>query len=126
MKTRFEREISGELGEFWKKDATKRVQKVQDDFNAGNITVDEQGVLRNCIGRVAVTEVREMCKYLGIKFDEEETKIADEYETRQSIAEYKARQRNRKMSEEELAEMRAAFGAGAVVVDVLTGKRIVL
>lgn len=44
----------------------------------------------------------------------------------QAIAAYKAARMEHDYSEEELFEMRAAFGEGAEVVDVLTGHRIKL
>lgn len=122
--TRFEKEVSGMLGEFWVKEAKKELEKIQAEFNRGEITVDEKGILRNCIGRVAVEEVQEKCKYLGIKFDAKATETAREYEAAQAIAEYKAAQKNRKRSEEELAEMRATFGAGSTIVDIITGEKI--
>lgn len=43
-----------------------------------------------------------------------------------SLADYRARMANHVYSEEELFEMRAAFGAGAEVVNVLTGRKIKL
>ena len=124
--TRFQQEISGMLGEYWLNSAKKELESVQSEFNAGKITVDANGVLRNCIGRVAVKEVCEKCKYIGIAFDEEETETAREYEMKAATAEYKASQKNRKISEEELYEMRAAFGEGATIIDVITGRKIKL
>ena len=121
--TRFQKEISGMLGEGWIKSAKKELEKVQAEFNQGKITVDPNGVLRNCIGRVAVEEVCEKCEYLGIDFDEEETEVAREYETRAAIERYKASQKNCKHSNEKLNEMRANFGKNAVVIDVITGKK---
>ena len=122
--TRFQMEISGALGQFWIESAKKELAKVQEQFNKGEITVDADGVLRNKIGRVAVPEICEKCEYLGIEFDAEETEIAREYACKESIARYKAAQKNRKPSEEELYEMRAAFGTGKTIVDVITGKTI--
>ena len=124
MMTRFEKEISGMLGEYWLNSAKKELEEVQKEFNKGEITVDANGVLRNRIGRVAVKEVCEKCKYIGIVFDEEETKRAREYATREVIEQYKAQQRNHKPTEEELYEMKAAFGEGTIVVDVITGRKI--
>ena len=42
------------------------------------------------------------------------------------LTEYRASQENHVPSEEELFEMRAAHGPGAVVVNVITGKKIKL
>ena len=86
--TRFQRELSGELGEFWKKEAEKQLGIATDKVNA------------------------------------EATRAARETENATFLAEYRAR-RNAP-SAEELAEMRATFGAGATVVDALTGEKIIL
>lgn len=50
-----------------------------------------------------------------------EQRAAYERETAATLAQYRARQS--KASPEEVAEMRAAFGPGTEVVDVLTGRR---
>lgn len=47
-------------------------------------------------------------------------------DTAKSIEEYKKRMENYVYSDEELFEMRAAFGEGAEVVNVITGKKIKL
>ncbi len=60
---------------------------------------------------VVTAEELETCKRIRTKEDAA------------SIARYRRRQRNRKPSGEELYEMRAAFGEGATVVDVFSGRR---
>jgi hypothetical protein len=47
-------------------------------------------------------------------------------QTQKILADYRSRMKDYKPSPEHLAEMRAAFGAGKVVVDVITGRRIKL
>lgn len=56
-------------------------------------------------------------------FSVEATRIKREKQNDEFIAEYR---KNHKTSEEEKAEMRASFGTGVVVVDILTGERIKL
>lgn len=48
--TRFQKELSGELGAYWEKEAQKELERVKADLQAGKITI-ENGVARNCIGR---------------------------------------------------------------------------
>lgn len=48
---------------------------------------------------------------------------AREADAAKFIAEYKKRRANHKPSAEEMFEMRAAFGPGQTVVDVITGKK---
>ena len=55
--TRFEQELSGNLGAYWKASAEKELERVRADFEAGKITVDENGVARNCIGRILMDDI---------------------------------------------------------------------
>ena len=43
--TRFQRELNGELGAYWKKEAEKELERVKTDLQAGKITIDENGVV---------------------------------------------------------------------------------
>lgn len=106
--TRFQRELSGKLGEFWKKDAERQLDKVLAELAEGKITIDAEGIARNCIGRVLMDDLLEQLSMVTNRVNVEATRAAREAE------------------DEELAEMRAAFGAGATVVDVLTGEKIAL
>ena len=122
--TRFQRELSGELGEFWKKEAEKQLDKVRAELAEGKISIDAEGVARNCIGRVLMDDLLEQLGMVTDKVNAEATRAARETENAAFLAEYRAR-RNAP-SAEELAEMRATFGAGATVVDALTGEKIIL
>lgn len=122
--TRFQRELSGELGEFWKKHAEEELEKVRAELAEGKITIDAEGVARNCIGRVLMDDLLEQLCMVTDRVNVETTRTARDAEVKADIEEY--RRTRRPPSAEELAEMRAAFGAGAVVVDVLTGEKIKL
>lgn len=119
--TRFERELSGELGAFWKKNAEQELAKVKADLEAGKITIDENGVARNCIGRALMDDMLEKVEHLTDKADREATRAARTEENEKALEEYRRNQR--KATAEELAEMRAAFGEGETVVDIITGRR---
>ncbi|HEL1285424.1 TPA: hypothetical protein TVQ88_001137 [Streptococcus equi subsp. zooepidemicus] len=122
--TRFERELSGALGAYWKNSAEKELEEIRKDLAEGKITIDENGVARNCIGRVLMSDMLEKLTYVTDEVDEEATKGARDEEVTRSLAEYR---RNAKpASEEELSEMRAAFGEGQTIVNILTGERITL
>lgn len=128
--TRLQRELNGELGSYWKKDAEERVARVAREFEEGKITVDEEYVLRNCIGRVVTSEIQELV-FVGVEFKMDEyeliydrTNDARVEETRKAIEVYKASRKD--YSEEEMFEMRAAFGKGTKVVNILTGKEVIL
>ena len=122
--TRFEKELSGALGAYWKNSAEKELEEIRKDLAEGKINIDENGVARNCIGRVLMSDMLEKLTYVTDKVDEEATKAARDEEVTRSLAEYR---RNAKpASEEEISEMRAAFGEGQTIVNILTGERITL
>ena len=122
--TRFERELSGALGAYWKNSAEKELEEIRKDLAEGKITIDENGVARNCIGRVLMSDMLEKLTYVTDEVDEEATKAARDEEVTRSLAEY--RRKAKPASEEELSEMRAAFGEGQTIVNILTGERITL
>ena len=69
--TRFEREISGSLGEFWKKNAEEEVRKAvaQADTQA---TADADGAIKwNSNGRYLMDDFCEKLEYAGYAFDRE-------------------------------------------------------
>lgn len=118
--TRFEREISGSLGEFWKKNAQKELDKIRSELERGEITIDENGIARNCIGRVLMSDLLEKLTYITDKVSVEATTKARELEVAEELAEY--RRNAHPYSQEQLEEMRAAFGSNTTVVNVLTGE----
>ena len=118
--TRFEREISGSLGEFWKKNAQKELDQLRSELERGEITIDRNGVARNCIGRVLMSDLLEKLTYITDKVSIEATTEARELEVAAELAEY--RRNAHPYSQEQLAEMRAAFGSGTTVVNVFTGE----
>lgn len=118
--TRFEKELSGALGAYWKKEAQKELERIKADFLTGKITIDESGVARNCIGRVLMSDMLEKLAMVTDRVSIEATTRAREQEVAESLAEY--RKNARPVTEEERMEMRAAFGEGTTVVNVLTGE----
>lgn len=118
--TRFEREISGSMGEFWKKNAQKELDQIRSELERGEITIDENGIARNCIGRVLMSDLLEKLTYITDKVSVEATTKARELEVAEELAEY--RRNAHPYSQEQLEEMRAAFGSNTTVVNVLTGE----
>ena len=121
-KTRFEKEISGELGEYWQQSARKEINDLMDRVNE-DIIFEKDGAIRWKTGNYVPKDVCEKLKYGGLKFNESATAKKRERQVHQQIEEYKRTQANRKLSDEELYEMRSAFGEGTEVVDVITGKK---
>ena len=122
--TRFEKELSGALGAYWKKEAKKELERVKKDLDEGKITIDENGIARNCIGRTLHDDMLEKVAMISDKVNIEATRVARDEETANVIEAYKASYTG--PSEEDLFEMRAAFGTGTTVVDIFTGKKIKL
>lgn len=122
--TRFEREISGSLGAFWKKNAEEEVKKAVAQAEK-DATVEADGAIKwNSNGRYLMDDFCEKLEYAGFDFSREATAKKRDAQNEESLAEYR---RNYKgLSAEELAEARAAFGEGTTVVNVLTGDKTVL
>ena len=123
--TRFERELSGALGAYWKSSAEKEIRKMEERQMNGEIFFGADGVVRwTSNNRVMPKDCREILAHSAYRdlFDEEASRAAEEVETAAFLEGY--RRSYKGPSEEEKAEMRAAFGTGSTVVDVITGKRI--
>ena len=136
---RFKAEISGEIdrafaerkGEpnnhFWQRHAEAEVKWVLDKYENGELLIDENGVATWKSNNNALPkECAYKGKYGGLPINLELTAELEERQTRESINAYRERMKNHKYTEEELWEMRAAFGEGTTVVDALTGRRIQL
>ena len=122
--TRFEKELSGALGEYWKKEAEKELSSIRKDIEEGRITIDEIGVARNCVGRALHNDMLEKVMMVSYRVNGEATRKECEKEALAAIEAYRANYTG--PSEEELFEMRAAYGRGTTVVDVITGRKIKL
>lgn len=122
--TRFMEELNGLRGDFWKKEAEKELAKVKAEFEAGKITIDEEGIARNCIGRILMADMLEKLALVTDKVDIFATTKARDEQVHKELEEYRATKRS--YTEEELNEMRAAFGKGTTVRDIITGEEITL
>ena len=123
--TRFERELSGALGAYWKSSAEKEIRKMEERQMNGEIFFGADGVVRwTSNNRVMPKDCREILSHTAYRdlFSAEASRAAEDAETAAFLESY--RKNYTGPSEEEKAEMRAAFGTGSTVVDVITGKRI--
>lgn len=122
--TRFERDLRGDFGSYWAEQAQKELEKIKAELASGKITIDANGIARNCIGRVLMEDMQEKVAMVSDKINVQATQEAYETETHAAIEKYRAQKRE--ISPDELYEMRAAFGSGTTVVDFLTGETIQL
>ena len=126
--TRFQRELNGELGAYWKREAEKELERVKTDLQAGKITIDENGVARNCIGRVLMSDMLEKLAMVTDKVSMEATTVARDkaditLPDNVELLGYSFTSGDlTPATEEERMEMQAAFGKGTTVVNVLTGE----
>lgn len=122
--TRFGQEISGALGDYWKKEAEREVQRAVAEADR-NAIVEESGAIRwKSNGSYLMDDFCEKLEYAGYLFSREATRNARQIQVKKELEEY--RRNWTEPSAEEKEEMRAAFGAGTTVVDVLSGRKIQL
>ena len=122
--TRFQKEISGQLGAYWQQSAEKEVQAAVKHATE-EATVDENGAIAwKSSGNYLPDDYCEKLEVAGFPFSREATGAAREAQVEVELAEY--RKNYRGPSEEDMREMRRTFGEGATVVNVITGDRIQL
>lgn len=120
--TRFAKEISGRLGEYWKAEAQKELVRIQKEIDNGEITFDEYGVARNSIGRVIMSDLAEKIAYITDKINLVNTERARNKEVEEELKEY-----NFIVTDKTKYEMKAAFGnTEKYVVNIVTGEKIYL
>ena len=119
MMTRFAREWNGELGAFWQKNAHEEAARLL--AQRDNIEVEEDGAAKwKSSGNYLPADVVEKLTFAGADFfSAEATAKKREAQRAEFLANYR-----HEVTEEERSEMRAAFGPGATVVDIISGKRI--
>jgi hypothetical protein len=118
--------MDGEEGEVWRRNAEIAMMAAKDMFE-NDARVDENGaVCWKSNGHYIMDDMIEKMEAAGCQFNAEATRKARDEQNAKFAAEYIKRQANRQPSAEEMSEMRAAFGAGAVVVDVISGRKIQL
>lgn len=124
--TRFQMEISGILGDWWKKNAETEVAEALEDV-AKNAVVEEDGAIRwISSGNYIPDDFCEKLEYGGYNFSREATRIKKDIQQSKFAEEYRKSMENHVYTDEELYEMKSAFGEGACVVDIITGKKIYL
>ena len=123
--TRFERELNGSLGSYWAENAKKEIRKMEERQINGEIFFGADGVVRwTSNNRVMPKDCREILSHTAYRdlFSEEASRAAEDAETAAFLENY--RRNCKEPGKEEMAEMRAAFGEGTTVVDIITGERI--
>lgn len=117
----FANEWNGLLGDFWYRNATEEVNRLYNKKD--DMIIEEDGAVRwKSNGNYLPDDCMEKLEYapydLSSKISREATKIKREKQTQEFLKEYRKEMENHKYTQEELGEMRNAFGAGATVVNV--------
>lgn len=97
---------------------------IEDFDNPEKVRIEDgvpHWVSNNC---VPPADVLALWEHAGLAFDHKKSIQARDAETTSFLNEYRKREMNREHSPEEIAEMRAAFGEGYTVVNVITGQTI--
>lgn len=119
MKSRFFKEISGELGNFWKKSAEKELDELKEELNKGEITIDENGIARNYIGNVVMDDLAEKISFISNKINLNNTRQARKIEVFRELKNY-----HPTYTVEDLIEIKNVFGENTKVIDIINGKQI--
>ena len=120
--TRFARELSGDLGNYWRESALKEIAKLQEQADNGEIGTTETGAaFWKSSGNFLPADCAEKLAYTDFTFSEKVTAEARDAQNAAFLENY--RRSVRTITAEDRMEMEAAFGKGATVVNVLTGKR---
>lgn len=123
--TRFQMELSGQLGDYWKRNAEEEIAWMQERVDNGDVLIDE-----NCAaywkssGNYIPEDCVEKLELTGFFFDADATNKAREQQDAEFLKEYCLQKHE--PTEEELCEIRAAFGAGATIVNVISGDTYVV
>lgn len=103
--------------------AKETIAHVKSDMAHGDIIIDSEGVVRNCIGRCLMDDLLAVAVYVNSSVSVENTQRARSIEDEAFLSEYRKTRATKGYSDEEKAEMANTFG-NSTVVDVITGRRI--
>lgn len=117
------KDLSRDESDHRNKWAKENIAHVKADMARGDITVDIEGVVRNCIGRCLMDDLLAVAVYIDPSISVENTQRSRDIETQHELDEYVRYRQMHGYSDEELAEMRATFGPQSCV-DVLTGRAV--
>ena len=122
--SRFYDEWCGKLGEFWYAHSHDEVRQLV--ARMSEIEIEEDGAAKwKSNGAYLPADVVEKLYVYGKvdSFSPEATNAKRERQTEETLNRYRNRST---VGPEEIGEMKAAFGEGTIVVDIITGRKYVL
>lgn len=120
--SRFKEDVGGLHGESSRLFAERDAQQIYEKASLDAVVEQDGAIKWKSNGCYLMDDACEMLEYKGFPFSREATRQKREIQVDQEIAEYKARRKGQPLSDEELYEMRAAFGPGETIVNVITGE----
>lgn len=127
---RFQNELKGIRGgrhfDWLERDTKQELEKRQNEINEGSVYFVDGVAYWKSNNRTVPNDIVVQFLMITDAIDIDKHETAHDIEVTESIREYKEQMKNYVPSEEELYEMRSAFGDGTEVVDVITGKVIKL
>jgi hypothetical protein len=105
---------------FWKKEANECLKR-----NINEYEIKDNALVWKSNGRLVPTDIIELLHAARVIDDIQfiSALVSYDYISAKEIEEIKEMLSNREQTQEELSEMRNAFGEGEVVVNVITGKK---
>ena len=121
----FQLELDGKFGPWRQQSAVEQIKEMEERYENHEYTIENGAALWECGNYLPMDCLAAVIngKY-GPLVDVENHEKALDAQNEESIREYKERMKNHVYSEEELFEMRAAFGEGIEIVDVISGNKI--
>jgi hypothetical protein len=119
--SRFLREISGQLGDFWKKSAEEEVIKAVKLANEDSIVETDGAIKWKKSGNYVPDDLCEKLEYAGFNFSREMTNNKREEQNALFFKNY--RESKREIDSEQKVEMNANFEKDDIVIDVITKKK---
>lgn len=114
------KDLSRDESDHRNKWARETIAHVKSDMARGDTTIDNDGVVRNCIGRCLMDDLLAVAVYVDPSISVENTQRARNIEDEAFLSEYRKIRATKGYSDEERAEMANTFG-NSIVVDVITG-----
>ena len=119
MKTRFEQELRGEFGDYCQDNAEAQIREMQYKADNGYIGVDPDGAAywtKN--GNYIPEDWAEALKHTDFHFSPEATEVARNIQVALALKRY-----SHTTIHDNRTEMRAAFGKGITLVNIITGEK---
>ena len=118
--TRFEAELKGAYGAFWKAKAEEEIRKMEERIENDEIRTNiGGGAFWSSNGRYLPEDQAIILSFTDFPFSLEETNRARKAQNEAFLQNY-----HHESTAEERYEMQAAFGTGTTVENILTGERI--